>query len=440
MSATHNPCAEGEAVLAASPFTALQYHFGMLLGVEDLEVAQAYPRGKLRLHNAWLHGEGVVWGLNVLFNERRELAVDPGLALDAAGRELYLEHRACLDVGKWYKANKDDASFRFADAPNNGKKFTAHVVARFKACLARPVPAIADPCEGAHSDTAYSRVFEAVELLLRPDKAPLKPKPYHRLRVLFQLEPDSAPFDDVRLRRQAIQAMNIADQPAAFLTAFRELAALDAIDLKPQQAAAGRSASLFPEEPAEVVLADLVDLVVEPAAGETFTIAAPLPAPDVKVRPSLVATATIQELLNGPLFGAGGAAPAPAAAPAADAGGPRIRPDDVTIEARKITFIASGPLAANSVDRDSIDVSSFEDAQGWSAIDFKVPKVDAAGTTVTVELKEATVVGHTIRLIVKGTGPYPVLGQNLIPLAGVSGGPAGSKHDGHDFVLMTKRV
>jgi hypothetical protein len=442
MSPTHNPCAEGEAVLLASPFTALQYHFGMLLGVEDLETAQAYPRGKLRLHNAWLHGEGVIWGLNVLFNERRELAVDPGLAVDLAGRELHLDHRACLDIGKWYKANKDEPGFRFEDAPNNGKRFTVHVVARFKACLARPVPAIADQCEGAQGDTAYSRVLETVELLLRPGRAPVKTKPYHRLRVLFQLEADSAAFDDVRLRREAIQAANLADQPAEFLKAFREFAALDAIDLKPQQAAANRPASIFPEEPAEVVLADLIDLIVEPEAGDTFAIVAPLPNPDVRVRPALVATSTIQELLNGPLFrfgGGGGVRVAPPPA-AADAGGPRIDPAGVVIEARKITLKTSGPLAPLSVDRDSIDVSAFDDALGWREIEIKQTSVNGAGTDVTVELKEETVVGQTVRLIVRGTGSYPVLGQNLIPLAGAIGGPAGSKDDGHDFVLMAKRV
>src|SRR5215470_1483283 len=77
-------------LLPVSPFTAIQYSFGMLLGVDDLETAQAYPRGKVRLHNAWLHREGVVWGFNVAFNKDKnndhyELTVEPGLALDAAG-------------------------------------------------------------------------------------------------------------------------------------------------------------------------------------------------------------------------------------------------------------------------------------------------------------------------------------------------------------------
>src|ERR1043166_6574263 len=135
-------------LLPVSPFTALQYHFGMLLGVDDLETAQAYPRGKMRLHNAWLHREGVVWGLDVAFNDHRELMVKPGLAIDAAGRELHLDANVCCDLGKWYDKYKGDATFTFTDDGAGGKKFDAHVVARFRACLARPVPAIADPCAG----------------------------------------------------------------------------------------------------------------------------------------------------------------------------------------------------------------------------------------------------------------------------------------------------
>src|SRR3954454_22002119 len=137
--------ATGDAMLPVNPYTALQYHFGMLLGVDDLETGQAYPRGKIRLHNAWLHREGVVWGLNVAFNTRGELVVDRGLALDAAGHELHLDHQACLDLGQWYAAHKDDPDFTFT-ADGTAQKFSVHVAAKFKACLTRPVPAIVEPC------------------------------------------------------------------------------------------------------------------------------------------------------------------------------------------------------------------------------------------------------------------------------------------------------
>src|ERR1700686_3193694 len=75
-----------------NPFSALRYQFGMLLGVDDFETEQAYHRGKMRLHNSWLHGHGVVWGLGVSSDlPSGEIRVERGLALDAAGHELHLD-------------------------------------------------------------------------------------------------------------------------------------------------------------------------------------------------------------------------------------------------------------------------------------------------------------------------------------------------------------
>ena len=51
--------------LGADPFWSLAVHYGMLLGVSDFQVLMANPRGKLRLHQAWQHGPGVVWGYPV---------------------------------------------------------------------------------------------------------------------------------------------------------------------------------------------------------------------------------------------------------------------------------------------------------------------------------------------------------------------------------------
>src|SRR5262245_32994373 len=48
-----------------SPHLGMHYHFGMLLGVDDFETEQAYHRGKARLHNAWLHRDGAVWGFEI---------------------------------------------------------------------------------------------------------------------------------------------------------------------------------------------------------------------------------------------------------------------------------------------------------------------------------------------------------------------------------------
>ena len=50
----------GSTVLPLNPFVSNRYHFGMLLGVADLDTDQGYHRGKTWLHTAWLHGEPTI--------------------------------------------------------------------------------------------------------------------------------------------------------------------------------------------------------------------------------------------------------------------------------------------------------------------------------------------------------------------------------------------
>ena len=142
-------------LLPLSPYSALSYHFGMLLGVDDFETEQAYHRAKHRLHNAWLHREGVVWGFGVeIDQDQGEIKVAPGLALDAAGHELHLDAAVCLDVEKWLEKNKDDPDLELETTDNEKKIKHAHVVIRFKACLTRQVPAFLEPCNNAGTGTA----------------------------------------------------------------------------------------------------------------------------------------------------------------------------------------------------------------------------------------------------------------------------------------------
>jgi hypothetical protein len=422
---------DGDGLLPANPYTALQFHFGMLLGVDDLEVSQAYPRGKIRLHNAWLHREGVVWGFNVHFNDRNELAVAPGLALDAAGHELHLDREACVDLGKWYGKNKDDPEFTFTTTESGAVSFTVHVVARFRACLSRQVPAISAPCADGESDTAYSRAIETVELLLRPGKAPIKDLEYHRLRILFALEPDdTTKYPEAAQARNDVLALSLEQQPAAYLAAFRRLAALDEIDLLPQQAATGASASIFPEDPTEVVLADVADILVVPGANGDFTISTPLPTIDLTVRPSHVATATIQELLCGPLFGAassgGGTTPPPPT-------GPMVT--DAKIVENAIQLTVDRPLADATLAPAAFSVTSYAEDTGWSGAEIQGISVLSTGV-VAVELREAPS-GKLVRIIARGTGPAPLLAKDdLVPL----GAPGASgDDDGVDFVRMIPR-
>jgi hypothetical protein len=414
---------------ALNPFYALSYHFGMLLGVEDFVTEQSYHRGKMRLHNAWLHRSGVVWGLDVQLDEEHgEIRVTSGLALDPAGRELHLERDACVNVGEWFLVHRDDAGFAPEEIAN-GFVFDAHVEIRFKSCLTRQVPSLQEPCENANTGTAYSRIFETVDIRLLPGKAPApEPPPYHRLRVLFGLE-TPLPSDDQPVvdERQHIFSLPSGDQPAAYLAALRKFAALDEIDLQPAQTD-DETRSWFPgRENAPVILADISHITIQ-RRNDTEPFKLTGGEVDVTVRPSHLATSTIQELLCGPLFRNVGAT--------SPSSGPRVLPESISIGDAGITLKLDQEVEPNSISSETFAITMFGEA-GWQDVAFTPTASDAS--TITLDLDPDLPSGVLVRLIVRGTGPKPLLGKNRAPLAGVVGGPEPQAHDGIDFVFMQER-
>jgi hypothetical protein len=394
-------CATGGAssdLSPVDPFYALRYHFGMLLGVEDFETEQAYHRGKMRLHNAWLHGAGTVWGLGVSLTTAGDVQVAAGLALDAAGHELHLDGPACLNLGAWYAAHAteqaviDAVTQGASDYGPNGVAeagtvyLDAHVIVRFKACLAREVPALLEPCNGASADTAFSRVAETVELLLVPGTAPgwslplrmraqRRPGPvpvfppigiaqkkigftlttvgptgtapptettandnYHRLRLLFGLDtpiPDPAstttpptPIASDQLVLQVlteIATLPPAAQAPALLQSFRYFAALDEVDLQAPVAADG-TRMLFPGGDNDaLVLANLfrIRLVQDSSGSWAVTQFDPAGFPTLAVDNTPRLTLLPTWTIE-ELLNAAQASGEGAAAIAADAGGPRV--------------------------------------------------------------------------------------------------------------------
>jgi hypothetical protein len=427
--------ADGERqLLPISPFYAMHYHFGMLLGVDDFETEQAYHRGKIRLHNAWLHREGAVWGLEVTLDlAKGEVRVARGLALDGAGQELHLEGDACVNLGAWFDKHRDDADLEVTETDGQFS-FDAHVVIAHKACLMRQVPALLEPCDGSGADTAYSRVFETVEILLKPGKAPdPPPPPYHRLRLLFGLDavrmlPDATvePDDQAVIdARNQVLALPVAEQPEQWLALFRRCAAEDEMDLAPAVSQPEGETTLFPaldEEP--LVLAEITGITLA-KSGEQWIVS----AGEVhnEARPSHVATRTIQELLCGALHASPSLAP--------DAGGPRVDGGSVVFDGDEVRFEVDSDLHAASVTPEAFAVSAFDAGSGWQAATVDSASYDAGTKTITLELG-AAVAGEALRLIARGTGERPLLGTNLVPLAGATIDPPATVHNGKDFVFM----
>lgn len=76
------------------PLKRVRYLTGMLLSEKDFTDEQQYLREKQRLHNRFLHGSGVVAGLEVSISkdstDELKVVVTPGLALDPRGNEIVM--------------------------------------------------------------------------------------------------------------------------------------------------------------------------------------------------------------------------------------------------------------------------------------------------------------------------------------------------------------
>ncbi len=64
-----------------------RFFSGKLLTAVDLELEQEYFREKLKRHNRYLHGFGVVFGLEVS-RSGKDVVISPGLAIDCQGNEI----------------------------------------------------------------------------------------------------------------------------------------------------------------------------------------------------------------------------------------------------------------------------------------------------------------------------------------------------------------
>ena len=426
-------CIPDERTLPDTPFTSLRYHFGMLLGVDDFSTEQRYHRGKMRLHNAWLHRAGIVWGLDVeLVDDKREIAVEPGLALDPTGRELHLDVRCCMDIAAWFDEHAEEAG---ADTLADGSvEFDGRIELAFCSCGTLPVPAIAGPCEGAEVDSAYSRTYETVAIRFVPELAEPGPAPYPRLRLLFGLE-DGVPADlddraEVVAARTEVLALAPDDQPEKLLEYFRRFADLDTRVMVPASAPDSQERLCYPGTDDDgVVLANIRSIKLEGSKGNWTLAGWTL---DRTPRRAHVATQTIQELLCGRILSGGASGGGGGGAPA-DAGGPRVTGADLDSSAKKITITVDKPLEPQSVGHDAFRVSRLEG--GWEPI--KVRSSDPADDGLSVEIVLAKDTGASlVRFIARGTGQVPLLGADHVPLAGGSGGPPGTVDDGHDYVHM----
>ena len=126
----------------------VRYFTGQLLGAGDFETEQRYVVERLQRRNRWLHGWGVVGGLQVSVRPG-EIVVAAGLALDCAGNEIEVPRPTAWAL------------------PATGK--TAYLTLAFAERPVQPVAVPAGPSPDDDAGAEYSRVEEGWVLAYAPE-------------------------------------------------------------------------------------------------------------------------------------------------------------------------------------------------------------------------------------------------------------------------------
>jgi hypothetical protein len=125
----------------------VNYFAGQLLSSDDFRQEQTYFRARLRRRNRFLHGVGIVSGLQVSVGKDSQgptVTVQPGFALDPRGEEL----EVCAP--------------HVVPLPVSGKSLLVMLLFAEKATS--PVPVT--PSDTASNEQQFSRVEETVAIML----------------------------------------------------------------------------------------------------------------------------------------------------------------------------------------------------------------------------------------------------------------------------------
>ncbi len=152
-----NICEERKCIEKGfSTFERNNYFCGKLMVERDFWAEQLYHIGKQRLHNAYLHGWGVVCGLKVDPHPNcpnLRVVIRPGLAIDCWGREIL--------VTKDYEVELE--SYKKKGNNNGPKPENLYICLSYKECETEPVPVFLSDCGCAETCEA-NRIREEFKI------------------------------------------------------------------------------------------------------------------------------------------------------------------------------------------------------------------------------------------------------------------------------------
>lgn len=148
-----------------------RYYARQLVTPDDMTLEQEYFRTRLRRHNRYLHGWGVVCGASVVeANQPWKVIVKPGYILGPYGDEICIEKDQCVDVRKKCTSSQPqdppdgfDCTEVQPPKPAGGTLFVAIRYAESKTRLIR-VPLGGCGCE--ENTCEYSRLGDGYEICI----------------------------------------------------------------------------------------------------------------------------------------------------------------------------------------------------------------------------------------------------------------------------------
>lgn len=155
----------------STPMERLRYFPRQLLTADDMRAEQEYVREKLRRHNRYLHGWGVVCGCMVepvTSVKEWRVRVCPGYAVSPQGDEIWVSD--CVEVDLKTGARDQPCSVRWPCPPvgemppGQDGKVTAYIALRYAECYSRPVRVHPAGCGCDETGCEYSRVVDSFEI------------------------------------------------------------------------------------------------------------------------------------------------------------------------------------------------------------------------------------------------------------------------------------
>lgn len=162
--------ADLKCAACGAPVERVRYFPRQLLTADDLSTEQDYNREKMRRHQRYLHGWGVVCGCSVEQAGAAtgwQVRVSPGYAVSPAGDEIDIND--VVDVDLRLGAQSQPCAVQpcppLGEQPaSQDGRATAYVAVRYAECYSRPVRVHPAGCGCDETNCEYSRVREAFEI------------------------------------------------------------------------------------------------------------------------------------------------------------------------------------------------------------------------------------------------------------------------------------